>query len=343
MIQKIISDLIKKDQIKRQGQAAGRRASKDELSTTTNHKKSGLIYMYKIILFVIFIISSIFLSGVLLDKNAALRVQKMYVRDSSGVIDGLQAIKLLQGKKRAILFVHGFSDSPALFSDLVHDLKNKVDSDIYVPLLPFHGRDLQSFAQLNNKIILNDLELQINALAKKYQSLTVVGMSYGGALLTSLVNAKRIPDSVNLILYAPAFYLNGNTLLGRTEIHIYGWWRKYCNYSILGCKFPSYVSGDEASKSMFDKEKSLQYVVMPAVLQLYQFDLENRQGLRNIHRPYNLIMAVDDNRVSYIKTKAACQSNPYCHFYSFPSGKHIIHWGSNKKRFEDLLIKLISK
>ena len=301
-------------------------------------------YKFGMVLFVIIIsMSLIRLSGVILDNNAETRVQKMYVRDKNGVIDGLQSITLIRGKQRAILFVHGFLDSPVVFAELVDDIKNKVNSDIYVPLLPFHGRDLKSAAQFNNKIILDSLDQTINTLAKKYQSLTVVGLSYGGALLTTLVNEHKIPDTVHLILYAPAFFLKSNTYWTRAEAHIYGWWRMYCNYQALGCGSPSYSSGDAVSRPMFDKEKSLQYVVIPAVLQLYQFDLEHRRGLSDIHRPYSLIIAVDDNRVSYEETKAACAANqPYCHFYSFSSGKHNIHWGANKNKFETLLVKLLS-
>ena len=296
-----------------------------------------------ILVIIITIISVLWLSGIFLDDIADRYVQKMYVRNK-GIIEGLQSVSILQGKNKAVLFVHGFSDSPALFSDLVYDIKGKIDSDIYVPLLPFHGRDLKHLSQFNNNIILNDLADKINTLANKYQSLTVIGMSYGGALLTALINENRVPNNVHVILYAPAFYLIGNTLWGRAEAHVYGWWRDYCNYEVLGCRFPGYISGDAVSKSMFDKEKSLQYVVIPALLQLYQFDLDNRQGLSHIHRPYSLIMAIDDNRVSYTKTKAACDTNHiYCHFYSFSSGKHIIHWGVNKKRFEDLLVKIITK
>ena len=293
---------------------------------------------------IILVMSLVRISGQLLDKQAEQRVQNMYARDDKGIIQGLQSITELQRKKRAILIVHGFMDSPASFADLVDDIKNRVDSDIYVPLLPFHGRDLKSASQFNNKIISDDLDHTINTLAKKYQSLTVIGMSYGGALLTALVNEKKVPDTVHVILYAPGFFLKTNTFSGRMEAHVYGWWRNYCNYAALGCIFPSYPSGDDVSRPMFDKAKSLQYVTISALLKLYQFDLNNRKELGNIHRPYSLIIAVDDNRVSYDKTKAACKTNqPYCHFYSFSSGKHIIHWGANKKKFEDLLVKLVTE
>lgn len=286
-------------------------------------------------------ISLICLSGIVLDKIAEQRIHKMYTRDDKGVINGVQSFNIINNKKNAIILVHGFSDSPALFADLVNDIKLKVNSDIYVPLLPFHGRNLESMAQFNNKIILDSLAAKINAISDNYSHVTVVGISYGGALLTKLVSEKKIKDSVKVILYAPAFYIISNNTFNRFLVHIYGWWRKYCNYAALGCEYPSHVSGDAVASPMFDKEKSLQYIVAPALLQLYQFDLDNRHELSNIHRPYSIIMAKDDNRVSYIKIRTICKANPqYCKLYSFSSGRHIIHWGANKKRFESLLIKL---
>ena len=299
---------------------------------------------YGVVLFVIIIaISLVKISGKLLDGDAEQHVQRIYSRGNQGVIEGLQSKIVLLGQNRAILFVHGFSDSPAMFADLVDELKTKGNSDIYAPLLPFHGRGLTLMAQLNNNVIIDDLSHTINSLAKRYQSLTVVGMSYGGALLTALVNENKIPENVGLILYAPAFFIKTNTYWGRTEAHVYSWWRTYCNYKVLGCTYPGYASGDTTAKHLFDKEKSLQYTVIPALLQVYQFDLDYRKGLGDIHRPYSLIIAVDDNRVSYEEQKAVCEANqPYCHLYSFPSGKHIIHWGANKKKFEKLLIKLTS-
>jgi esterase/lipase len=293
-----------------------------------------------LLIIIIALISLIWITGKYLDRQADKIVEKAYPRDQKGIINGLQSKTIIQGKNKALLLIHGFADSPALFFELADDIKSKVNCDIYIPLLPFHGRNLISATHFNNQIILDSLSAQINALAKKYQTVTIVGASYGGALLTALINANKIPQNVHIILYAPAFFLKGNTAIDRAEINIYKWWRSYCNYRLLGCQ-SGYASGDDRAKPHFDKEKSLRYVVMPAILQLYQFDLDHRNELGMIHRPYSLIVAVDDNRVSYDEQKKVCDANRhYCHFYSFRSGKHIIHWGYNKNKFEDLLVKL---
>src|SRR3990167_10184802 len=110
---------------------------------------------YGIILFILVLLMSlIWASGLLLDRHAEVVSQKMYHRDKTGVIDGLQSIAVLRGKKQAIIFVHGFADSPALFTELIDDIKDQVNSDLYAPLLPFHPREILSFFFFffNNKI-----------------------------------------------------------------------------------------------------------------------------------------------------------------------------------------------
>lgn len=299
-------------------------------------------FYVKTLCFILVVMSVLLGTGYYLDRAAERQVYDTYVRDSQGIIQGLQSISVIQGNKRAVLFVHGFADSPDAFSQLVSDIKPKINSDIYVPLLPFHGRDLASASRLDNQVMLDDLNQMIHRLAKQYQELTIVGMSYGGALVSVLASEHKIPAHAQVILYAPAIFLKGNTLWGRAKAYLYSGWRNYCDYSSLGCGFPSYQSGDTSAKPMFDKERSLHYVVIPALLKVYGFDLENRSKFAHIHRPYSLIIAVDDNRVSYEANKAVCEANqPYCHLYSFSSGKHMIHWGTNKSAFENLLVELI--
>jgi esterase/lipase len=301
-------------------------------------------FKWGIVIFIaIFLVGLFRLSSIYLDNEAEERVEKMYPRDKNGVIEGLQSISIKQGKDKAILLIHGFADSPAVFADLIIDIKNKSNSDIYAPLLPFDGRNLQTLTKSNNQILLSSINQTIQNLSEKYQSLTVVGMSYGGALLAKLAYEKKIPENVKLVFYSPGFYIKSNNYIGRTIAEVYSYWRKYCDYSILGCGSPSYASADAVAKPQFKKQKPFKYVDVPALLTMYKFDLQNRLDLGAIHRPYSIIIAKDDNRISYEKIKSACYDNKkYCRLYSFPSGRHMIHWGANKEKFEDLILKLNS-
>ncbi len=299
----------------------------------------------KIIWIVAFVIVSILglarLSSSELDKNAELVTNQMYKRDNNGVIVGAKSIVYQAGKQQAIIFIHGFASTPRAFTTLIEDIKNKSDSDIYAPLLPYNGRDLQTLSKTNNQVVLNYLEQLITHFAAIYKKITIVGLSYGGAQLAKLTMDNKIPTNATLIFYAPAFYLTSNNFLQRSFAKIYSHSRDYCEYKFLGCTYPSYESADEESKAQFANQADFPYLDVPALLTMFEFDLDNRYVLKNIHRPFNIIIAKDDNRVSFKKIKHDCDKNgKYCNLYMFNSGKHLIHWGANKKVFEELILKI---
>jgi esterase/lipase len=297
----------------------------------------------KIVLAVLAGILMILLIGKLLDLEAERVVLQLYPRDKQGVIEGLGDLKISRQANRALVFIHGFFESPASYLEVIEDITGQINMDIYAPLLPFHARDLAAAARLDNQIILSELKQYLEKLSTQYQSLAVVGFSYGGSLLMELERRKELPLNVHLILVAPAVFIQSNTWGGRLNVQLYGWWRNYCNYSVLGCDFPTYESGDAVAKKMFDEKKSLHYLVIPALHQLYEMDLKNRASMLEMTRPFDLVLALDDNRVDFKEQQKACMQNiKYCHFYAFSSGRHMIHWGANKKRFEGLLMSLIN-
>lgn len=311
----------------------------------TNMKKDAFIKKHKswIILVLFIVLFFIWFTGTLLDLEAERAVLQMYPRDKNGVIEGGQSFVINNHHRNALVFVHGFQETPAIFLDIAHDIQNKVNADIYAPLLAFHGRDLQTASQFDNQVIMDELQHYIEQLAASYDCVTVVGLSYGGSLLTALMIKDVLPKNVKIVLYAPAIYVKTNTFTNRLLSSIFGLWRNYCNYSTLSCQYPVYDSADETFVPVINKEITLHYKVISAIKQLYALDLQNRQGFTDIHRPYSLLLAVDDNRVSYAQQKDACDKNKqYCHLYSFSSGRHMIHYGAHKTEFENLIMKLAS-
>jgi esterase/lipase len=284
-------------------------------------------------------------SGRLLDWEAERVVQQLYLRDQQGIIQGLQSIAIeKKNATTALVLIHGFMDSPAIFADVAHDIANKSNLAVYAPLLPAHGRNLQAAAKLDNEIVNNYLQQYLAELAKQYQKLTVVGFSYGGAMVANLAYNNKLPNNAQIILLSPAIYIRSNNFTGNLKAQVFHLWRNYCNYPGLGCRFPAYGSGDTVAKPMFDKEKTLRYNVASAVAELYKFDDANRYAINHIHKPYSVIMAADDNRIDYEREKTACLNNKqYCTFYSFPTGKHMFFWGADKLNLENLLIKLATQ
>lgn len=296
----------------------------------------------KLFIFILLLLSLFLGVGKLLDLEDERVIQQFYFRDKDGVINGLQSIVVDHHHDKALVLIHGFLQSPTFFKDLIDDLKQNNTFDIYAPLLPYHGQNLQQAKNFNNEVIVNYIKQYIDQIAKQYKTVTVVGYSYGGVVLVQLASQQQLPKNINLVLYAPGLFVQTNNLQGNLILYSYGLWRDYCNYDALGCGSPVYDSGDEAAKPLIDKEVGLRYEVIPAIKQLYKFDSQNRDALAKITIPYDLIIATDDNRISYEALKLACMANqPYCHFYPFTSGKHLLHWGKRKKEFEALLLNKI--
>jgi len=278
-------------------------------------------------------------AGKILDWQAEQIVEKLYPRDQQGIIKGLESISIKRQYSAALLLLHGFGSSPAVFAEMI-DTAKKQKLDIYAPLLPYHGRNLQTFAQLDNEEVVQYAADDIYKLSRQYSQVTVLGFSYSGAILIELLKRNLIPTNVQIILYAPGVYIKGNNTNGDLLLNTYSAWRDYCNYPALGCDMRSNASGDDNAKEYFMNEKSFGYVVTPAVKQLYKMDSDNRNYLSKIQQPFYLIMARDDNRISYEEVAKACKNRSNCRLHIFPSGRHYLLLSKYKRDFNGLVTQI---
>lgn len=283
----------------------------------------------------------LFCYGRWLDAQAEKAVNRRYKRDAQGVILGLDTLAINQGQPHALVLIPGFMTPVDIFSTLVDDPRIRSGYALYVPRLACHSQDLKQAAALRNEVVLDHLSAYIDHLHKRHQQITYVGYSYGGALLLALLQQGRLPSGAQVILYAPAVYIQSNTLWGNLKVYGYGLFRRYCNYQWLGCDFPAYQSGDEAARSYLAHELNLGYVVIPAVKKLYQLDRRLRPYFKSVAHPVSVVIAEDDNRIDASSVKADCLANPQCNFYSFESGKHLLHRSVHQAEFNALILKLL--
>lgn len=271
-------------------------------------------------------------------------IDQLYIRHNDHIIQGAEPIVYKNGHKKALVFIHGHMETPAVWSEIVELGKHTNAFDIYAPLLPYHGRTLETASLLDNKIIYNYIKNYISKLSGEYEHLTVVGLSYGGLQLLNLAKNQDLPKNVYPILYGPATYIRSNNWQGWLKAYLYQTlFRNYCNYDSIGCAYPVYDSADERGKELIEKEISLRYRVLPAILQMYDFDSATRGAIKRIKNPFSVLIAEDDNRVDYQKVKEECAANSKCRFVSFPSGKHVIHYGKWKEKFFEVITKKYNK
>ncbi len=110
-----------------------------------------------------------------------------------------------QNKGHALLLLHGFSSSPAVFRELLPAFT--MYDAIICPVLPGHADSIASFAKSHAQEWLNTAEHACAVLCKNYQTVDVLGLSLGGILACDL--SKRFALN-HLYLLAPSLdlYLN---------------------------------------------------------------------------------------------------------------------------------------
>jgi carboxylesterase len=126
------------------------------------------------------------------------------------------------GKKhgRALLLLHGFSSSPAVYRAMIPALKNY--DALVCPALPGHAENLAAFTSVSSDEWVIAAEAACEALVQQYETVEVVGLSLGGLLAYQLANKYPIK---HLYLLAPAFKLTFNLKLARAltrVLHAFG-------------------------------------------------------------------------------------------------------------------------
>ncbi len=120
-----------------------------------------------------------------------------------------------EGNTRALLLLHGFSSSPAVYRALWPMLDNY--NALLCPALPGHAKNLEAFTSVNAAEWLHAVEAACKPLVEQYEHVEVMGLSLGGLLACHLANKFPIK---HLYLLAPALKLRFNTNLAKKIAHI---------------------------------------------------------------------------------------------------------------------------
>ena len=108
-----------------------------------------------------------------------------------------------QNKQNALLLLHGFSSSPAVFRALFPYL-TQYDA-VIAPTLPGHGKNLTAFSKSTASDWITAVEQQCALLCQEYAAVDVLGLSLGGLLACHLSNRFTLN---HLYLLSPALDLH---------------------------------------------------------------------------------------------------------------------------------------
>ena len=159
--------------------------------------------------------------------------------------------------ERALLLLHGFASSPAVYRAILPHLTGY--DRIVCPVLPGHAQSLQAFAQSTAQKWRDAAHAHCATLINTYAQVNVVGFSMGGALALELSRAFPIQ---HLYLLAPALKLYYSPALARFAARA---------LSTLGCtSLPNYA-GDFYSKSTQYQELVYRRLPIPVILEILAF------------------------------------------------------------------------
>ncbi|WED43050.1 alpha/beta hydrolase [Legionella cardiaca] len=105
-------------------------------------------------------------------------------------------------RQRALLLLHGFTSSPAVFRAMLPYFS--FYDAVICPVLPGHGEDLQIFARVKAEAWVTAAEQSCELLINEFEQVDVLGLSLGGVLACHLSNCFPIH---HLYLLAPALDL----------------------------------------------------------------------------------------------------------------------------------------
>lgn len=202
-----------------------------------------------------------------------------------GIIAGAQPITLAGSPDDAVLLLHGFGDTPRTLEYLARALADAGYS-VHAPLLPGHGRTLDAFGHTRAKEWITAAREAYAALRTTHRSVSVMGLSMGGAL--GIILAADEPELPALALVAPYVSMPRRA---RLVARLYRAWQLFT---------PVFRSGGQRSiVDPAEKARSLAYgLVTPRTLfELSRVVRRVQVSLPRIKAPTLVIHGVNDERV----------------------------------------------
>ena len=222
---------------------------------------------------------------------------------------------------KALLMLHGFSSSPAVFR-LMYTQLQEYDF-IYAPLLPGHGVTLQQFARTARNQWVHSAKQCFKEIYPSYQQIDVLGLSLGGLLACHL--AQELPVN-RLVLLAPALALKTplSRLLAIAKL------AQTCGFQFIrNC----------GGRTCAPQADELLYKLLPisAVLEILQLIAEFR--LSGWNCPTEVFLGRHDTVVDSVKVAQMLQSLNNVNIHFLEQSNHVLPLDGNYLEIINLLGK----
>ena len=206
--------------------------------------------------------------------------------DAAAILPGAETIDLQEEGSPGVLLLHGFGDTPQTLGLLARRLR-KSGYSVLAPLLPGHGRSMDAFAKSRASDWIEAAKEAYIEMRARHDSVSVVGLSMGGALAVLVAGEKReIPA---LVLIAP--YLGMPKTL-RLAAATHWLWGRFVGE--VNARNPRSI------RDPIEREKSLAYgaVTGRELHELSEVVRCARKALTNVRAPALIIQSREDPRCS---------------------------------------------
>ena len=204
--------------------------------------------------------------------------------DTAPVIRGAQTIDLQEEGSPGVLLLHGFGDTPQTLALLARKL-HKSGYSVYAPLLPGHGRNMEAFGKSRATDWISGARSALAAMRVRHTSVSIVGLSMGGALAVLL--AAELDELPALVLIAP--YLGMSRAL-RLAASTHRAWERFVGE--VNSRDPRSI------RDPIEREKNLAYgaITGRALFELSKVVKRARKSLRDVKAPTMIIQSREDPR-----------------------------------------------
>ena len=205
---------------------------------------------------------------------------------TAGIISGAETIDLQGEGSSGVLLLHGFGDTPQTLHLLAENL-HAAGFGVRGPLLPGHGRSVQSFIDSRRAEWLQFARAELTAFRQQYARVSVVGLSMGGAIAAVL--AAENDWLAALVLIAPYVGMRLNYCLASASYWLWG--------PVIG----TVTSKSQGSiRDPVERSRNLGYGVYTGRLlyELWRLAQRGRLALPHVQVPTLLIQSREDPRLS---------------------------------------------
>lgn len=204
--------------------------------------------------------------------------------DDPGIRAGAEAIDMQEEGSHGALLLHGFGDTPQTLTRLAARLRSG-GYGVYAPLLPGHGRTMAAFGQSGADDWADAAKTAFMQMRPRHRTVSVVGLSMGGALAVALV--AEVQEVAALALLAPYIRMPRKM---RAAASTHWLWGRFAGE--LNAQNPGSI------RDPIEREKSLGYgsVTGRGLYQLLKVVRRARKSLADVRAPTLLIQSREDPR-----------------------------------------------